>query len=104
VRGTLQNQMMRPNPNGSAAKAWVRALGLTAPIPQNRHRLLLNVIQERAHLLDGPPGQAVQLSVLLRGEEPFQSLRTAIPWSSVTHDHQRGGWPQEMVVARRRDN
>lgn len=36
------------NTAGSAAKAWLRALELTAPIPRNRERVLSTVIAERA--------------------------------------------------------
>jgi len=36
------------NTNGSAAKAWLRALELTAPIPRNRDRVMSTVIEELA--------------------------------------------------------
>jgi fatty-acyl-CoA synthase len=36
------------NANGSAAKAWLRALELTAPIPRNRDRVMSTVIEEHA--------------------------------------------------------
>ena len=36
------------NKNGSALKAWLRALELTAPIPRNRDRILPTVIEELA--------------------------------------------------------
>jgi fatty-acyl-CoA synthase len=36
------------NANGSAARAWLRALELTAPIPKNRDRILSTVIEELA--------------------------------------------------------
>jgi fatty-acyl-CoA synthase len=36
------------NANGSAAKAWLRALELTAPIPRNRDRVMSTVIEELA--------------------------------------------------------
>jgi fatty-acyl-CoA synthase len=36
----------RTNTNGSAAKAWLRALELTAPIPRNRDRVMSTVIEE----------------------------------------------------------
>jgi len=41
--------------NGSAAKAWVRALELTAPIARHPDRLLPTVIEERAAQLDNAP-------------------------------------------------
>jgi fatty-acyl-CoA synthase len=36
------------NATGSAAKAWLRALELTAPIPRNRDRVMSTVIEELA--------------------------------------------------------
>ena len=36
------------NTNGSAAKAWLRALELTAPIARNPDRILSTVIEELA--------------------------------------------------------
>jgi fatty-acyl-CoA synthase len=40
--------MTSVNSNGSAAKAWLRALELTAPIARNRDRILSTVIEELA--------------------------------------------------------
>src|SRR5271154_3194685 len=43
------------NTNGSAAKAWLRALELTAPIPRNRDRVMSTVIEElAARSIDAP--------------------------------------------------
>jgi fatty-acyl-CoA synthase len=45
------NEVQREAPistNGSAAKAWLRALELTAPIPRNRDRIMPTVIEELA--------------------------------------------------------
>jgi fatty-acyl-CoA synthase len=41
-------QKETPNANSSAAKAWLRALELTAPIPRNRNRVMSTVIEELA--------------------------------------------------------
>ena len=43
-----QTQDIRQSGNGSAAKAWLRALELTAPIARNRDRVLPTVIEELA--------------------------------------------------------
>lgn len=40
--------MARANTDNSAAKAWLRALELTAPIPRNRGRVMSTVIDEMA--------------------------------------------------------
>jgi fatty-acyl-CoA synthase len=40
--------MARGTADGSAAKAWLRALELTAPIPRNRERVMSTVIDELA--------------------------------------------------------
>ncbi len=39
----------------SPAKAWLRALEMTAPIPRNRHRILSTVIEEVAARMGGAP-------------------------------------------------
>ena len=39
----------------SPAKAWLRALELTAPIPQNPHRVLPTVIEEMAARMGDAP-------------------------------------------------
>jgi fatty-acyl-CoA synthase len=43
------------NTIGTSAKAWLRALELTAPIARNRDRLLISVIEERAAELGDAP-------------------------------------------------
>src|SRR5271170_7984453 len=43
------------NAIGSAAKAWLQALELTAPIPRNRDRLLFTVIEELAERSSDAP-------------------------------------------------
>lgn len=43
------------NDNASAAKAWLRALELTASIPRNRNRILSTVIQEMADGMGDAP-------------------------------------------------
>ncbi len=43
----VQNEVLT-NSNGSAAKAWLRALELTTPIPRNRDRVMSTVIEELA--------------------------------------------------------
>ncbi len=43
------------NAVGSAAKAWLRALELTAPIPRNRHRVMSTVIEELAERYGDAP-------------------------------------------------
>ena len=43
------------NANGSAAKAWLRALELTASIPRNRDRVMSTVIEELAERLGDAP-------------------------------------------------
>lgn len=43
------------NTNGSAAKAWLRALELTAPIPRNPNRIMSTVIGELAARLGDAP-------------------------------------------------
>ena len=41
--------------NASAAKMWLRALGLTASIPQNPHRIFPNVVEELAQRFGDAP-------------------------------------------------
>lgn len=45
----------RVDTEGSAAKAWLRALELTAPIPRNRSRILPTVIEELAERSPNAP-------------------------------------------------
>ena len=60
--------------NFSAAKAWVRALELTAPIVNNPQRILPTVIGELAEKLGKAPALLSE-----RARRPFCSIKDSFP-------------------------